>query len=414
MFLKKISILAFVIAFFVLLSACNDKPTGIGAELLPSNADIKTITTYDTTLLTGNVVYAGRIESHNRGVIHIGAYLDNSVTSILRYDRVPDSLSYLTENDIDSVILTIYPERYALGDTVNGYYGFDIFKVSRRWSLDTTSWDSLFVSPRNYFDDKPLATYEGRLKLADTMSPVSINLPKSLMIDWFRTVPMYDSVKKVTVDSLIPNWGIALVPKPNTNVVFSFGSQNSATNKYSVIRAHYRGKNAKDTVSYMYSALDKVFFKKNIAIDGSIVVQNGANIWSKLQFDLSMIPPNAGIHKAQLDIVLDSANSYHGNNKLDTIIQALLFKEKNEEKTIFYDYTAAKDPESNLYRFPSLTSAVQKWNLEGGKGQLIITPYNMINLAYEMDKLVFFGPNHPDSSKRPVLKVIYSTIKSGK
>ena len=202
MFLKNISSIAFIFAIIVLLSSCNDKPTDIGAELLPSNADIKTLTSYDTTLLTGNVVYAGKIESHNRGVIHVGAFRDNSVSSILRQDRVPDSLSYLTENDIDSVILTIYPERYALGDTVSGNYGFDIFKVDRRWSLDTTTWDSLFISPKNYWENQAIASYEGKITLADTMNPISIRLPKSLAVDWFRTVPMYDSVKKEMVDSI--------------------------------------------------------------------------------------------------------------------------------------------------------------------------------------------------------------------
>ncbi len=413
MLIKKIGIATFFLAFIVLLNSCNDKPTGIGAELLPSNAEIKTITTTDTMLITGNVVYAGKIETHNRGVFLVGKYLDNNAAPILRYAFVPDSLSYLTKDDIDSVILTLYPERYAIGDTNNGYFGFDIYKVNRRWSLDTTNWDSLFVSPKNYFDDTPIASYEGRIKLSDTLDPVSINLPAELIVDWFKTVSVLDSTGTNLKDSVIPHWGIALVPKANTNIVYSFGSQGSATNKYSVIRVKYRGKIAKDTICYLYSGIDKGFLKQNIVNDGNIVIQNGANLWSKLQFDISMIPKNAGIHKAQLDLYLDSANSYHGNFPLDTVIQGLLFKDY-DLKSIQYDYSAVKDPTSNLYRFPSITSAIQKWNQTTGKGEIIITPYSMVNLSYQLDKLTFYGPNYPDISKRPVLKIIYSTIKSSK
>ncbi len=413
MLIKKIGIISLFVAFFVLLNSCNDKPTGIGAELLPSNAEIKTITTSDTILITGNVVYAGKIETHNRGVILVGNYADESAAPILRYAFVPDTLAYLTANDIDSVILTLYPERYALGDTINGYYGFDIYKVNRRWSLDTTNWDSLFVSPKNYFDNTPIASYEGRLKLGDTMNPVSINLPADLIVDWFRTVEIFDNTGKKVKDSVIPHWGIALVPKANSNVVYSFGAQGSAANKYSVIKVKYRGRIATDTICYLYSGIDKGFFKQNFVNDGSIVIQNGVNLWSKLQFDVSMIPKNAGIHKAQLEMFLDSANSFHGNFPLDTVIQGLLFKD-DAMKSIFYDYSAVKDPTSNLYRFPSITSAIQKWNQNTGKGELIITPYSMINLSYQLDKLTFYGPNCSDTTKRPILRIIYSTIKTSK
>ena len=79
--------------------------------------------------------------------------------------------------------------------------------------------------------------------------------------------------------------------------------------------------------------------------------------------------------------------------------------DKNATST--FQYLSASDG-NGKYRFNSITSSVQLWNKGNGRGSIVVMPHNTLNQAKELDKLVFFGLNAVDSTKRPTLRVIYS------
>lgn len=390
------------------LQACNEKPTDISMNLLNETVEVKAITNSDTTMILRDSVYRPMYPLLNTSAILVGKSNGVTASALIRFGNIPDSLSYLKSTDIESVTLALYPLRYAYGDTNSGNFGFKIYKVNRRWTSDTTSYDSLFVTPKNYFDNLPIASYSGKMSLKDTMNPIKIELSKDLIVDWFRTVEVKDVNGNKIKDSVLINWGIAIVPDDNSSVIYSYHAQGDPnfSTLSSLIRVNYKNKNSIIDSCIMSSAMD-VAYMSSTKPDGEIVLQNGVNWWTKLFIDIRAIPKLSGIHKAQLELFLDSSKSYSGNNGLDSLIQLYLFY-NDDYKSPAFQWTGYRVTGTNKYIVPSITSAIQNWNLGVGFGEIVILPVNQQNLSREVDRLVFYGINNPDKSKRPQLKIFYS------
>ena len=402
--MKKIHrILVILLAFYLI--SCNDKPVDLAVNLLPDTVSTKGISSFDTLLIPSIRVYRANYPIFNFGTLFIGKANGISAVSISNFAYIPDSLGYVTQDKIDTATLTIYPRRYAFGDTINPNLSFDIYRVTRSWTPDTTNYDSLIVSPANYFGEK-IGSYDGSIKLQDTMDVLTFQLPKSMIADWLKTENVYDTTLKDSVPKRIPNWGIAFVPKENCNIINTFAGSKIGAAIYSKIYIRYKNQNDSSKVLNLEAGVDVSFLdapKPSETED--IVLWNGLNYWTEIAFDLGMIPKFSGIHKAQLDLFLNSEKSFHGNNKLDSIIEGNFFQDPNGEST--FQYIAASDS-TGRFRFTSLTSTFQLLNKYDGKGNIVFMPHSTANQANELDKLVFYGINAKDSTKRPQLRVIYS------
>lgn len=394
----------FVLYIAIYLISCNDKPADLAVNLLPDTVTTKGISTFDTLLIPSIRVYKAKYPIFNLGSIFIGKANGISSVSLSNFAYLPDTLGYVTEDKIESAKLEIYPKRYAMGDTVNSNLSFDIYRVIRAWSPDTTNYDSLIVSPANYFGEK-IGTYQGSIALKDTMEVITFDLPKSMIAEWLKTTNVYDTTKKDSVPKRIPNWGIAYVPKEGTNVMNSFAGSKIGASVLSKITVKYKDKSDTTRALNLEAGIDVSFLDAEKPSGEDIVIWNGLNYWTEIQFDLSMIPRFSGIHKAQLDLFLNKDKSFKGNNNLDSIIEANFFWDPDGEST--FQYLALSDS-TGKFRFTSLTSTFQLWNKYDGKGSIVFMPHNTFNQANELDKLVFYGINAIDTTKRPQLRVIYS------
>lgn len=402
--MKKINnILALIITLY--LVSCNDKPVDMAVNLLPDTVTTKGISSFDTLLIPAIKVYRAKFPIFNLGSLFIGKANGISAVSLSNFAFLPDTLGYVTEDRIESAKLTIYPRRYAMGDTNNPNLSFDIYRVIRAWTPDTTNYDSLMLSPANYFGEK-IGTFNGSIQLKDTMDPITFDLPKNMIADWLKTTNVYDTTLKDSVPKRIVNWGIAYVPNSSCNVINSLYSNKIGGKIFSIININYKDKNDSTQILSLSSGVDVSFLDAPKPQENEdIVLWNGINYWTEISFDLSMIPKLSGIHKAQFDLFLDESKSFHGNNKLDSIIEANYFQNPDGEST--FQYVAARDS-ANRFRFTSLTSTFQLLNKGNGKGSIVFMPNNTNNQANELDKLVFYGLNAIDTTKRPQLRIIYS------
>lgn len=388
----------------IYLGSCNDKPTDLAINLLPDTVLTKGISSYDTILIPAMRVYKAKFPLFNLGTLFIGKANGISAISLSNFANLPDTLGYVTEDKIEVAQLTIYPRRYALGDTNNSNLAFDIYRVNRAWTPDTTTYDSLMLSPANYFGEK-IASYQGSIQLKDTLDEITFDLPKNLIADWLKTEQVYDSTKKEYVAKRITNWGLAFVPTSSSNVINSFAGSKIGATKLSKIYIRYKNQQDSTKLLNLEAGVDVAFIDVPKPAEDDIVLWNGINYWTELSFDISMIPKLSGIHKAQLDLFLDESKSFHANNKLDSIIEGNYFRDPTKEST--FQYIAAGDS-TGRFRFNSLTSSFQVWNKYDGKGTIVFMPHSTTNQANELDKLVFYGLNAADTTKRPQLKIIYS------
>jgi len=296
--------------------------------------------------------------------------------------------------------------RYAYGDSLNqNALSFKVYKIVKYWS-NQSSWDTLFPtgSQTEYFDyTKLLGTFNGTINQKDTnWNPLSIQIDKQLIAEWFKLAS--DTLTAGTI------WGIALVPDDNATVIRSLSSQTLIeTRVHPYIRITYRRTQDKLDTLILSSAIDASVTNSNPPDEKSLTIQGIVSGRFKMSFDVSSIPDEAAVHVAELDLYLDRSASNHGNFGLDDTLLVRLYSDSTYKSYYFY-HTGRNDTlNTNLYRFPELTDAVQYWVTHGKKGELVFLPERLENEYREFDKLVFRGLNDPDKSKRPAMRIIYST-----
>ena len=404
--LKNILITA-IFAVSMILISCNDKPSDLAVNLLPDTVAVRTISSYDTLLITGKTVFKPFLPIFNNGSVFIGKFEDMTAVSLLNFAFLPDTLGNIKAEGIESAELTLYPNRYAYGDTLGGYFGFDVYRVTRRWTPETTTYDSIMVSPADYFSSEKITTWEGNIALKDTLDPIKISLPADLIIDWLKTELVLDTATNTMVPKRIPNWGLAFVPKENSRVIHRFEAAAPAKTVSTTIVVKYKDPIA-DTTKYLnlISGVDVCFLQTSVPDLDEIVIQNGLNYWTRFDFDMSMIPRFSGIHKTQLELTLDPSKSRKGNVPLDSVLEMGFFL--NDTRVDSFTYTGGRQSGSDVYIFPSLTGISQYMNKFSGKFSLVMMPHSLVNQSRELERLTFYGFNHPDTTKHPTLKIIYS------
>ena len=402
---KRLLFIPVIITLLFLIVSCNDEPTIMGSSLLLDTIAIKSISTDSTTLIVDSKSFIHRLEIFNSGAMFIGKSNDVIAVSLIRFTDIPNSLGDKTEADIDSVTLTLPLLKYAYGNSSNPTaLSFKVYKIVKYWT-NQSNWDSLFQSgsQSDYFDyTKVLGTFNATIEQKDTMSPITIQLDKQIIAEWFK-----DASDTLTAGTI---WGIALVPDDNSTVIRSLSSLTLTDKRvHPYIRVTYnRTLDTLDTL-IMPSAIDASVTNSNPPDEKSLTIQGIISGRFKLSFDVSSIPDEAAIHIAQLDLYLDTLASNHGNDTLDATLAARLYT-NSTYSSYFGEYTGGNDTlNPELYRFPNITSAVQYWVSHGKKGELVFLPEGLNNEYREFDKLVFRGINEPDTSKRPALRIIYST-----
>lgn len=397
--LPKVISSVFVFTAFALLSSCNDLPTEVGYDFLGDTVNIKVITQNDAALLYKINMPSYSPSGLNTTKIFCGKALGTTALSLIRFGNIPDTLSYLTEDNILSAEITISPKRYAYGDTVTPNFGFKLKRVENYWSVNS-NLDS--ISTTGFFG-RDIAEFSGPIKLQDTIDKIVLNLDKKLITEWFALRP--DTNKAVI------NWGLALIPNESSNVIYTFGGEgiSSTDNNPPVIKVVFNDKNNKKDSIYLYTGLNASFFDLPPFDKDDIVIQSGLDVRTNLYFDLSMIPNFSGIAKMELELTLNKNKSSFGNFKPKEFFRLDFVSDSLGATASYYYYADKVDSNSVVYKCSSITSAAELWNRFNGKGILLMRSPDFDSQFQRLDRFVFYGLNEPDSTKRPKVKVIYST-----
>lgn len=389
-------VLGFFISIFILY-ACNEKPTDVAYDLISDTVSIKIISHSDTNLIYGLEREVKSQCAFNTANFFIGKSNGTEVFSAIRFGYLPDSISYIKESDIESVTLFLFPGRYALGDTLSPNFGFSIKKVENYWSSNA-NYDSLSAAGMLSYD---IGSFEGKIDLLDTMKSLEIPLNKKIITDWLQ--------RRTDTNAYIVNWGIALIPNFGSNVVHSFNGQGVGSVLLPGLKIVFQNKeNKKDTVN-LDAAITCSFIKYPKFDDDKIVFQGGLDVRTNLKFDLSMIPPFAGISKMDMQFTIDKENSIIGNLKQVEDFRVDFLPDTSKKLFgSYYYYMEASDTNLTKYYCPSITSAAELWNRNDGKGKLQVRGSDMESLYRRLDRYVFHGSNDADTNKRPKLRVIYT------
>ena len=395
------------ISFLLLLSSCNDQPSEVGTDLWIDTVTLHSISTTDTTLFSSTINDTKRFGLFRLGGLLLGKYEGITAITFVRFTNIPDTLNYVTENDIVECTLELTPQRYSYGDTNSNRLDFSVRRINNLW-FNQTTWDSI-VDPTKqpFYTSQQFGSFSGTSTAQDTL-PLKVTIDKFIASEFFRL--QSDTNLRIT------NYGLALVPNGNTNVIrrFSTKSLSSADqSKYVFLRVVFRNQrknNALDTV-LIESGVDATMVNdatpnsnQNLVIQGSLMKR------AKIEFDLTMIPKDAFIHYAQLSFVRNEAESKGGTNGIDEFIGLSYYDNPdNASITPTRLFLAERTANTQTYTFKSIVSLVEQWlRYSNGKGVAYLEPEGTSKLL-EIDKVSFYGISTPDSTKRPSLKIIYST-----
>lgn len=393
--------------FSFILNSCNEKPSDLGFTLLFDTIAVYPVTSSDIPMIVKTQSLLTPQICFNSGAMFLGSANGTRAIICLRFQNIPDTLAYLKPEDIEICELHMFPNRYTFGDSVDNSLVFNIYRVNKLWTVQAT-YDSLMnpPPPNEYIDGKVLATFDSKIVSKDTMEKIKINIDKELVIDWFK---MYaDSVLRYQI------WGIALIPDFNrTTVIRQFSSQAiGLDNFHPYIRVIYKNRYDKTDTLIMNSAMDASWVETPFEETSNITIMGGVSIKSKIYIDVSFLPKLSSIHKAELRLTLNKEQSLASNYGLDSVIACDFFLDSvvtdSSKAYRTYEGQRIRGDYYDTYVFPSITSAIQIWNRLEGRGSLVLRPVNYNSMYRKLDKLVFYGFDHPDVNLRPKLILIYS------
>jgi|DewCreStandDraft_4_1066084.scaffolds.fasta_scaffold00054_118 hypothetical protein len=391
-----------LISLLFLLNYCNDLPTELAFGLVYDTINVYPITSSEVNFLLFSKNQLFRQNRLNTGVLFCGKSQNINALSLIRFGDIPDTLAYVSSDRIISATLTLRPFRYAFGDTLNGTMGLRIYKVQKLWTI-SVSWDSLINNdiPTDYFDlSRVIGQWSGKIQLKDTMDAISIDIDKNLIAEWF----------KLHSDSL-PDFGIGLLPENYSNVIYSFKEQvaGGINDFRPIIKVVYKNKNDNNDSVTFKSAMGSAFINDSKPDDNSLTIQGSVCYGSQLFFDVSFFPYLTSVHLAELILTLDPSRSYKGNVPLDSTLSVLLLSGDSVNSDTLRYYYAQRISGTDKFKVSSIASAIETWNRGAKKGNLIFLPEGYVNEFQEFERLVFYGPEEPDSAKKPRLRIIYST-----
>lgn len=390
------------------LTSCNEDPTSLGFPL--DTLSVYSISSDDDDIITNSENEVVRLQTlYLKPYTFLGKYKDISAVTFIRYKTFPDTLTYVNESKIVSAKLRLRPLRYALGDTVTGNLGFDIYQLKNFFVKETT-WEEIYPNSEvadaksDYYDSKKVGSYSGKIIFKDTLDEFKVDIDKKMISDWLRFAEKGDSSYYSFSLALVPNDNSTFVGKLLTNGLIAGKNFDQS------IELVYEHKSNKlDTILLSTAYYSSFVNAKKVTDNNKIVIQGGVASRSRLEFDLSKIPPRSSIVKAQLELSIIDEESYCGNWSRDTTLTA----GNDSIQTVTYNvpYAAVREKNSIKYVFPSISSAVQMWNLADGKGKLTIYA-NRNGNDYEepnnLDRYVFYGTKTSDKTKRPRLTVFYT------
>jgi hypothetical protein len=435
---KKSKFIVISLVTFIILIGCNEQPTELGMILVKDTVVLEGISTPGYPLIEKHSQFEFFEPFPSLGVL-VGQAGEFTSTSAFQvgFNQRPDTLDYLTIDDIIDAKLHLFFNNYVFGDTANSQLSFDVQRFDRFWSPRIisdeerstifTTWDSLYVAPANYFGQN-IGSFNSGINVNDSASKdVVIDIDPQYMIDLFRVeIKDYNEDNEPIIDNTI-DWGFALSPNSSSNAInqlnfISVGDdlgnleQEIRTPYFEVL---YNSKEGTiDTLRMYIEAAADFTHTPSVPAD-RLMIQAGENIRTSIKFDPYVIPRLAGIVKAELELFVDEDNTKFGSFGQDSVITLSLMSDSSTYNyNDSYTYYGYRNDTTSSYIFPSIGSSLERWlRLEDEYPSLILSTnirsfiFNVeSNEIYHIDRISFYGLAADDPAKRPRLTIIYSYI----
>ncbi len=293
-------IILLVTALSLYTIGCADDPSNLGLNFIPNGetTGVRIFDSYiDTMPITSQNVryYVNNSSSQNFMVGKNGSYDAKGLIKFGGFGTEYDSAT------VNSAVMTLSYRNYYFPTSSSdslGQVSFDVYKILSNLNFTTITLDSVYSTT---FGTTQQGSFTGS-PTADSQE-VSFNLNTSMVKDWLEYSADTNYANK--------NYGIALTPNTNSNVIKAFysGLQGIAESVLPTLTIILTKNGDTDTITTRASAtlslVNTVFAPNN----ESFYLQAGVSYSQVMKFDMSRFPANSTINDVQLYFTLDGANS---------------------------------------------------------------------------------------------------------
>lgn len=394
-FLRLVKLSSIILIVTSIFISCQDDPTSLGKNFIGDEIEIIILNSTEDSLAQHSSSYL--VDSLSLGAssrILLGNldYVKSSM--LLRFGVIlPDSIRTSLLNKSLTVLNSEVELRpnYRIGDLTQ-QFNFSVHKITSEWGSAKFNADSLALlsfEPNEITDQK---------EISDTL--IKFNVHSDIALEWMNAL---------AGDSLAENYGMVFFPETGTNLIYGFRAfpfiqfENSP-----LIRFIVENENSKiDTV--IATLVFDVHVPEGtppVVSDDRIQLISGLGQRGKLFFDLSKLPQNVNINRAELTLQLDSLNSVVGSPAADSL-RIQLFADSS-------DLSVISNLRSSRLRFDGkqfkgdITQPIQLIsNGTDNQGMRLI----LSNEVEALDKYVVYGSMFSDPSLRPKLVIYYNVLK---
>ncbi len=394
-FLRIFKVVFITLITLLFLSSCQDDPTSLGKDLIGTDLDLRVIDSQEDSLSqTTSSFIADTVSFGSAARIVLGNVENRKSTMLIRFGLIlPDSIRTSLEEDNLTILSAEASLRpiYIIGDE-GSVVDFTVHKINSDWGSGGFNKDSLSMldyDPDELTDSKEI-----------TDSLISFNVNNDIALEW---------LKALISDTLGTNNGMIFIPKTGYNKAYGFRAFPVIQNEDSP-KIRYIVENENNNIDTLYS---RVVFDVHVpegtvgpVEEGKFQMTAGVGQRGKLFFDLSSIPVNANINRAELTLTVDSLSSLIGNVDTDSL-RIRLFADSASNKInsdirlqrINFDGVQFKGNIAELVQHVLLGTDNQGFQLVLG------------NENESLDRYVVYGSTYSDPALRPKLKVYYNLIR---
>ncbi len=398
-FLQLLKLSSVIIVFILLFSSCQDDPTSLGKDLIDNQLEIKTLnsdtdsSSQHSSSFLSTTFLVDSIGLGSSGRVLIGNLDYVKSTTLMKFGTIlPDS----TIASIEANTLTIVSAQvelrpiYKVGD-VSQIFDFSVHQITSKWGSAAFNSDSLsmLAYEQNELTDNKVVT--------DSL--ITFDLDKEIALEWLEAL---------SGDSLVNNYGVIFMPKGGNNLIYGFEAYSSSISDDIPI-LKYIVKNEDDKIDTLttFSVFDVHILEGEVpqVPENRIQLTAGFGQRGKLFFDLSKLPLNININKAELTMHLDSVNSVVGSPDAD-LMEVYMYADSTE-LTIDDDEST-----SNLYfngsEFTGEITRFVQAVVSGKENQGF--ELSLSNEIEAVDRYVIYGSKYSDRSLRPKLVIYYNVF----
>ncbi|MGD8305784.1 MAG: hypothetical protein PVF17_03945 [Ignavibacteria bacterium] len=388
----KYSLIAIVVCIIIFIfNSCSDDPTSLGSNLLDN--DFIFVSSFDSqedSLAQTSSYFKEVISLGFSTTFHIGRRDNLEASSLLRFAfSVEDSMQedFLQDR---IVINRAYIELTPVDTFTNASepLDFSVHKINNDWSISGFTVDD--IQSLNY----DMVDLSSNKTFTDTL--YTFDIDNDVILSWLKS----------SIDtSLGRNYGLFIKPDITSGKIISFEAftVNSANAAKLKIVIEKQGNYIDTLRGFIFGDISVVTSELPVLPAGEIGVQSGTSVRSKLFLDLSTIPKNVIINKAELFIQQDTVNSIVGTGGNTSLAIYNIIDPDSNLVDEFNRFTLLRN--DNYIYTADVTSLVSYWYTGAENYGMIITPFSEIE---GLNLVALKGSDYPVELERPRLKIIYT------